>query len=39
MEGTPQKKYTKTKKGKKAALRAQQKYDKKNPEKRRTQNN
>ena len=37
MEGTPQKKYTKTKKGKKAALRAQQKYDKKHPEKRRTQ--
>ena len=37
MEDTSQKKYAKTKKGKNALLRAQQKYDKKNPEKRRTQ--
>ena len=37
MKDTPQKKYAKTKKGKEALSRAQQKYDKKSPEKRRTQ--
>jgi len=37
MKDTSQKKYAKTKKGKEALSRAQQKYDKKNPEKRRTQ--
>ena len=37
MKDPPQKKYAKTKKGKEALSRAQQKYDKKSPEKRRTQ--